>query len=47
MSTEEFMNELRERHKDDIEEILELLEILKEVQEEEKKIYDFLITSNL
>jgi hypothetical protein len=47
MSTEEFMKELQERHKDDIEEILELLEILKEVKEEEKRVYDFFVTSNL
>ena len=47
MSVEEFMKELRERHKDDIEEIVELLDILKEMQEEEKKVYDFFVTSNL
>lgn len=47
MSTEEFVKELRERHKDDIEEIVELLEVMKEMQEEEKKVYDFYVTSNL
>jgi len=47
MSAEEFIKELRERHKDDIEEIVELLDILKEMQEEEKKVYDFFVTSNL
>ena len=47
MSTEQFFKELRERHKDDIEEIVELLDILKEMQEEEKKVYDFYVTSNL
>jgi len=47
MSTEEFIKELQERHKDDIEDIVELIEILKEMQEEEKKVYDFYVTSNL
>jgi len=47
MSTEEFIKELRGRHKDDIDEIVELLEILEEMQEEEKKVYDFYVTSNL
>jgi 2-iminoacetate synthase ThiH len=47
MSTEEFIAELQERHKDDIEDIMELLEILKELPEEEKKIYEFSVTSNL
>lgn len=47
MSTEEFIAELQERHKDDIEDIMELLEILKELPEEAKKIYEFSVTSNL
>jgi hypothetical protein len=47
MSTEEFIAELQERHKDDIEEIMELLEVLKGLPEEEKKIYEFSVTSNL
>jgi len=47
MSTEEFILELQERHKADIEEIIELLELLKELPEEEKKIYEFSVTSNL
>lgn len=46
MSTEEFIRQLREKHKDDIEDIVKLLEILKDIQEE-KKIYNFYVTSNL
>jgi hypothetical protein len=47
MSTEEFISELQERHKDDIEDIIELLEVLKELPEEEKRVYEFSVTSNL
>jgi DNA anti-recombination protein RmuC len=47
MSTEEFVKQLQERHKEDIEAIEKLLEILKELQEEETKVYDFYVTSNL
>jgi len=47
MSTEEFIKELREKHAEDIEAIEKLLEILKDLQQEERKTYDFYITSNL
>ena len=47
MSTEEFLRELQERHKEDIDAIIYLLEILKDLEEEETKIYDFCVTSNL
>jgi tRNA G26 N,N-dimethylase Trm1 len=47
MSTEDFVKELREKHKEDIEEIEKLLEILKDLQEEETRVYSFYVTSNL
>ena len=47
MSTEEFIKELREKHAKEIEAIEKLLEILKDLKEEDKKIYDFYVTSNL
>jgi len=47
MSTKEFVKQLQEKHKEDIEAIEKLLEILKQLQEEEKKVYDFYVTSNL
>jgi len=47
MSTEEFVKQLQEKHKEDIEAIEKLLEILKELQEEEPKVYDFYVTSKL
>ncbi len=47
MSTEDFLKEIQERHKDDIEAIERLLEILKDLQEQETKVYDFYVTSNL
>jgi len=47
MSTEEFVKKIREKYREDIEAIGELLEILKELEEEDKKVYDFYVTSNL
>ena len=47
MSTEEFVKQIREKHREDIEAIEKLLEILKELREEDKKVYDFYVTSNL
>lgn len=47
MSTEEFVREVRERHKEDIEAIERLLDILKDLNEEDRKVYDFCVTSNL
>jgi hypothetical protein len=47
MSTEKFIAELQERHQNDIEEIIKLLEFLKGLPEEEKKICEFSVTSNL
>jgi DNA-directed RNA polymerase specialized sigma subunit len=47
MSTEDFIKELRDKHKENIEEIEKLLEILKELQEEERRVYSFYVTSNL
>jgi len=47
MSTEEFVIEVRERHKEDIEAIERLLEILKDLSKEDMKVYDFYVTSNL
>ena len=47
MSTEEFVKEVRERHKEDIEAIERLLDILKDLNEEDRKVYDFYVTSNL
>jgi hypothetical protein len=47
MSTEEFVKQIREKHREDIEAIEKLLEILKELKEEDKKVYDFYVTSNL
>jgi DNA-directed RNA polymerase specialized sigma subunit len=47
MSTEDFIKELRDKHKEDIEEIEKLLEILKDLQEEERRVYSFYVTSNL
>jgi hypothetical protein len=47
MSTEEFVKQIREKHREDIEAIEKLLEILKELKEEDKKVYDFHVTSNL
>lgn len=47
MSTEEFVKGMREKHKEDIEAIEKLLEILKNLKEEDRKVYDFCVTSNL
>jgi hypothetical protein len=47
MSTEGFVKEIRERHKEDIEAIEKLLEILKDLSKEDMKVYDFYVTSNL
>jgi hypothetical protein len=47
MSTEEFIEEIRERHKDDIEQVIKLLEVLKALQEEKKEVYEFSVTCNL
>jgi hypothetical protein len=47
MSTEEFVKQVQEEHKEDIEAIEKLLEILKEMQQEDRKIYNFYVTSNL
>jgi hypothetical protein len=47
MSTKEFILEVHEAHKTDIEEILKLLEVLKELPKEEKRIYEISVTSNL
>jgi hypothetical protein len=47
MSTEEFVKEVRERHREDIEAIGKLLEILKDLSKEDMKVYDFCVTSNL
>jgi hypothetical protein len=46
MSTEEFIKELLEKHEQDIRELVELLEILEQNQEE-RKVYEFFVTSNL
>jgi len=45
MSTEEFVKEVQEKHKEDIEAIEKLLEILKELREEDRKLYGFYVTS--
>ena len=47
MSTEEFVKDLHEKHKEDIEVIQKLLEILEGLKQEERKVYDFCVTSNL
>ncbi|HKZ93120.1 MAG TPA: hypothetical protein VJ249_00875 [Candidatus Bathyarchaeia archaeon] len=47
MSTEQFVKDLQEKHKEDIEAIEKLLDILKELQEEKAKVYSFYVTSNL
>jgi hypothetical protein len=47
MSTEQFVKEVRERHKEDIEAIEKLMEILKDLRKEDMKVYDFYVTSNL
>lgn len=47
MSTEEFFEELRETHKEDMEQVIELLKILKALKEEERKVYEFSVTCNL
>jgi DNA-binding transcriptional regulator/RsmH inhibitor MraZ len=47
MSVEEFVKELQECNREDFEEIEKLLEVLEEIQEEEKRVYTFFVTSNL
>jgi undecaprenyl pyrophosphate synthase len=47
MSTEEFLRQVQEGHKEDIEAIEKLLDILKDLQEQETRVYDFYVTSNL
>jgi hypothetical protein len=47
MSAEDYVKEIRDRHKEDIEEIEKLLELLRELREEDRAIYSFYVTSNL
>jgi hypothetical protein len=47
MSTEEFVTEVREKHKEDFAEIEELVKILEEMQTEQRRVYNFYVTSNL
>ncbi|MCW4017324.1 MAG: hypothetical protein NWF00_01355 [Candidatus Bathyarchaeota archaeon] len=47
MSTEKFIADVHEKHKQDIAEIVELLEVLKGLQKEEKTVYEISVTSNL
>ena len=47
MSTEDFIKELREKHKEDLEEIEKLAKALEELQTEGRKVYNFYVTSNL
>ena len=47
MSTEEFVREVRETHREDMEAIEKLLDILKDLNKEDRKVYNFYVTSNL
>lgn len=47
MSTEKFIVDIHEKHKQDIDKIIELLEVLKGLQKEEKTVYEISVTSNL
>jgi hypothetical protein len=47
MSTEQFVREVQQEHKEDMEAIERLLEILEELKPQETRIYDFCVTSNL
>lgn len=47
MSTEEFIKEIYDDHKEDIDDILELLKILKDLQKDEQQVYEISVTSNL
>ena len=47
MSTEEFITEIHETHKEDIGDIIELLEIFKNLRKEEQEGYEISVTSNL
>lgn len=47
MSTEEFVKQVRERYKEDIEAIEKLLDILKDLNGEDRRVYDFSVSSNL
>ncbi len=47
MSPEEFITDVCETHKEDIDDILNLLKILKGLQKEEQEVYEISVTSNL
>jgi hypothetical protein len=47
MSVEEFINEIREEHEEDLEEVEKLLRILDQLREADRKVYDVHITSDL
>jgi hypothetical protein len=47
MSTEEFIIEIHDTNKKDIDDIMELLKILKGLQKEEQEVYEISVTSNL
>jgi hypothetical protein len=48
MSTKEFILEMLQTHKDDVNDILKLLDVLKGLpKEEEKRAYEICVTSNL
>lgn len=47
MSIEDLITEIKEKHRDDFEEIEELVKILEEMHTERRKVYNFYVTSNL
>ena len=47
MSVEEFVQEIREEHKEKLGDVEKLLKTLEKIEERETEIYQFFITSNL
>lgn len=47
MSLEEFVQELQQEHKEDLDAVEELLRVLEQIEEKDTEIYRFFTTSNL
>jgi hypothetical protein len=47
MSAEEFISQIHDENKEDIEKVIELLKVLEGLKKEEKEVYEFSVTSNL
>jgi hypothetical protein len=47
MSMEQFVLEVQETHKKDIDDIIEVLKALKALKKDEIEVYEFSVTSNL